>query len=321
VDPKVQVGLLVDPGGFPLEVHLFEGNKAETTTLVPVLHQFQSRHGIADMVVAADAGMLSAANPNALEDAGFSFIGGSRISKTAYDLAEHFERHGNHFTDGLTLGSVRTMGTGANARDRRVACQYSCPREKRDNHIPGKKIEGAEKGAAGNRPLKKDRFVTLTGKKPGVGWGLVERARQLLGLEGVRDEPAGREDARGQTGVPPDPGGYRGAPGRGVLRLVGLPAPAGRHRGQHQEAHPDPAALAQRDDRDQRPHPHRCTHHRRRGPRNPRPTTGHQRPWTLSLCNSGPSPSRTQACISALIRRSRSDLFRGIPFPKRLNAS
>ena len=30
VDPQVQVGLLVDPSGFPLEIHLFEGNKAET---------------------------------------------------------------------------------------------------------------------------------------------------------------------------------------------------------------------------------------------------------------------------------------------------
>lgn len=48
VDPQVQVGLLVDPGGFPLEVHLFEGNKAETTTLVPVLTSFQERHGVTD---------------------------------------------------------------------------------------------------------------------------------------------------------------------------------------------------------------------------------------------------------------------------------
>jgi len=29
VDPQVTVGLLCDPGGFPLAVHLFEGNKAE----------------------------------------------------------------------------------------------------------------------------------------------------------------------------------------------------------------------------------------------------------------------------------------------------
>lgn len=91
IDPQVQVGLLVDPDGFPLEVHLFEGNKAETTTLIPVLTSFQKRHGVTDMVVVADAGMLSAANLNALEDAGFSFIVGSRLTKAPYDLAEHFE--------------------------------------------------------------------------------------------------------------------------------------------------------------------------------------------------------------------------------------
>jgi hypothetical protein len=79
VDPQVQVGLLVDPAGFPLEVHLFEGNTAETTTLLSVLRAFQERHGVTAMVVVADAGMLSAANLNAIEDAGFCFIVGSRI--------------------------------------------------------------------------------------------------------------------------------------------------------------------------------------------------------------------------------------------------
>ena len=38
------VGLLCDPGGFPLAVHLFEGNKAETKTLIPVLKEFQESH-------------------------------------------------------------------------------------------------------------------------------------------------------------------------------------------------------------------------------------------------------------------------------------
>lgn len=93
VDPQIQVGLLVDPGGFPLEMHVFEGNKAETKTLIPVLEAFTARHGVTDMVVVADAGMLSATNLNALEDAGFSFIVGSRLTKAPYDLAEHFERH------------------------------------------------------------------------------------------------------------------------------------------------------------------------------------------------------------------------------------
>jgi hypothetical protein len=184
VDPQIVVGLLVDSEGFPLEIHCFEGNTAETLTLVPVLKSFQDRHQTRDLVVVADAGMLSAANLNALEDAGFSFIVGSRISKAPYDLAAHFERHGNHFADGQTLESTRTMGTGANARDRRVVYHYSFTREKRDNYTLNKQIEKAEKVASGQRPLKRDRFVKLAGKKPGVDWDLVDRARRLLGLKG-----------------------------------------------------------------------------------------------------------------------------------------
>lgn len=44
VDPQVQVCLLVDRPGFPLEVHCFEGNTAETSTLLPVLNGFRERH-------------------------------------------------------------------------------------------------------------------------------------------------------------------------------------------------------------------------------------------------------------------------------------
>ena len=77
-----------------------------------MLTTFKERHGIKNLVVVADAGMLSAANLNAIEDAGFSFIVGSRLTKAPYDLAEHFERHGNHFTEAQVLESTRDMGTG-----------------------------------------------------------------------------------------------------------------------------------------------------------------------------------------------------------------
>lgn len=193
VDPQIVVGLLVTPDGFPLEVHAFPGNTAETLTLIPVLRSFQDRHGVKDLVVVADAGMLSAANLNALEDAGFSFIVGSRISKAPYDLAEHFTAHGNALHDGETLESKRVMGVGANARQRRVVYHYSGKRDRRDNHTLAKQIERAEKVADGRRPLKRDRFVKLTGTHRGVDWDLVDRARQLAGLKGyVTNIPAVR---------------------------------------------------------------------------------------------------------------------------------
>ena len=86
VDPQVTVGLLTTATGFPLEVHLFEGNKAETKTLIPVLTRFRDRHQAHDIVVVADAGMLSAANLLALEDNGFRFIVGSRTGKSPDEL-------------------------------------------------------------------------------------------------------------------------------------------------------------------------------------------------------------------------------------------
>jgi len=60
---QVTVGLLTTGSGFPLEVHPFEGNKAETKTLIPVLTGFADRLQVADVVVVADAGMLTLAEP------------------------------------------------------------------------------------------------------------------------------------------------------------------------------------------------------------------------------------------------------------------
>lgn len=118
VDPQVTLWLLTDASGLPLQVHLFEGNKAETKTLIPVLTSFRARHDVGDIVVVADAGMLSAGNLLALEDAGFEFIVGSRISMAPYDLAEQFETRGNisptgrpsRRSDRWVLG--RTSGSG-----------------------------------------------------------------------------------------------------------------------------------------------------------------------------------------------------------------
>ena len=108
VDPQIVVGLLVDRTGFPLEIGCFEGNTAETTTLVPIITAFRSRHGLTDtpMVVAADAGMLSAANLAALDKAELGFVVGSRMTKAPGDLESHFQWNGDAFADGQIIDTV-----------------------------------------------------------------------------------------------------------------------------------------------------------------------------------------------------------------------
>lgn len=108
VDPQIVVGLLVDRTGFPLEIGCYEGNPAETHTIVPIVRQVQARHDLdgVETVVAADAGMLSAANLAALDDAGLKFIVGSRVTKAPGDLASHFHWNGTVFTDGQVIDTI-----------------------------------------------------------------------------------------------------------------------------------------------------------------------------------------------------------------------
>jgi Transposase DDE domain len=74
LDPQITVGLLTDAAGFPLTVQAFEGNKAETKTMIPVLKSFMTSHQLAEVTVVADAGMFSEANQHDIEDTGLSVI-------------------------------------------------------------------------------------------------------------------------------------------------------------------------------------------------------------------------------------------------------
>ena len=62
LEPQITIGLLTDATGFPLAVEAFEGNKAETATMLAVINAFKTAHQLTDVTVVADAGMISQAN-------------------------------------------------------------------------------------------------------------------------------------------------------------------------------------------------------------------------------------------------------------------
>lgn len=93
LEPQITIGLLTDATGFPLMVNAFEGNKAETTTLVPTVQAFMAAHQLPDVTVVADAGMVSAGNQRAIEDAGLSFILGARIPDVPFVVKDWHKTH------------------------------------------------------------------------------------------------------------------------------------------------------------------------------------------------------------------------------------
>ena len=61
LEPQITVGLLTDETGFPLRAGAFEGNKAETATMIPMINDFMDAYSLDDVVLVANAGMISAA--------------------------------------------------------------------------------------------------------------------------------------------------------------------------------------------------------------------------------------------------------------------
>lgn len=77
--PQIVLGLLVSAGGYPLDYDIFEGNKYEGDTLMPILKHFQTKHKPEHLIVIADAGLLSNKNIEALKENKLQFILGARI--------------------------------------------------------------------------------------------------------------------------------------------------------------------------------------------------------------------------------------------------
>jgi hypothetical protein len=116
LEPQITIGLLTDAAGFPLMVEAFEGNKAETLTMVPTIRSFMDAHRLPEVTVVADAGMISAGNQKAIEDAGLSFILGARIPGVPFVVAEWRSEHPD---DDISDGQVFTQPWPAGPTDRR----------------------------------------------------------------------------------------------------------------------------------------------------------------------------------------------------------
>ena len=124
--------------GFPLTVEAFEGNKAETATMVPVINAFKAAHRLTDVTVVADAGMISEANQVALQAAGLSFILGTRIPFLPDVVREWRDKHPDQaIPDGLVLTQPWPATSSEKARgipDRVIYYQFRHDRARKSRN-------------------------------------------------------------------------------------------------------------------------------------------------------------------------------------------
>ena len=166
-------------------VSAFEGNKAETKTMLPVIKKFMAAHRLPDVTVVADAGMISEANQKAIEAAGLSFILGTKIPDVPYQVDKWRREHpGEDIPDGHVFTQPWPADPSSKCRDQFIYYEYKADRARRALRGIDEHVGKAAKAVAGLAPVKRNRFIQLDGAAKSVNRELEHKARTLAGLKG-----------------------------------------------------------------------------------------------------------------------------------------
>jgi transposase len=175
-ETQIVVGLVVNRQGFPLYFDVFRGKTFEGHTLCSVVQNIQKLLGDPDLVVVADAAMLSQENIDRLIQAKISFIVGARIANLSANLIDQI-------TSQLSSQDEKTVTV--TYRKQRLICQYLQQRAAKDRSDREKQIARArEIIRAPGEKLRRYRFIQIDGQKVSLNTNLVAKAEKLEGIKG-----------------------------------------------------------------------------------------------------------------------------------------
>jgi transposase len=159
--PQIVLGLLVSIGGYPLAYDIFEGNKFEGHTMLPVIESFKKKYQIERPVIIADSGLLSDENISELVEKKYEFILGARIKNEAKEIKN------NILALNLKNGESAILPKGKN----RLIISYSQARAKKDKFNRERGLKKLEKQIQSNKLTKSNinnrgynKYLRIEGK-------------------------------------------------------------------------------------------------------------------------------------------------------------
>lgn len=123
-NPQIVLGLLVSKGGYPLAYDIFEGNKFEGQTMLPIIDAFKSKYSLKKLVIVADSGLLSSQNIEELQSKGYEFILGARIKNESQSIKNKI----------LSLSLKNGESRIVDKDNLKLIITYSDSRAKKDKH-------------------------------------------------------------------------------------------------------------------------------------------------------------------------------------------
>jgi transposase len=127
---------LVSTDGYPLAYEIYKGKKFEGDTMLPVINLFRRRYQLKNIIVVADAGLLSNKNITSLQNSNYQYILGARIKNETQTITEQILA--------LTLKDGESELI-AKSDQVKLIINYSKARDKKDKHNRQRGIAKLEK--------------------------------------------------------------------------------------------------------------------------------------------------------------------------------
>ena len=178
--PQIVIGLFVDKDGYPFDFDFYDGKTFEGHTFSVAVDNLVKKYQLKNLVVVADAGMLSEQNINFLETLKLNYIVGARLK----GMSEKFKIQ--IFSRDFTKNHVQELsvsGDAANQKTKRLIIDYSDKRAKKDRFNREKLVKVLEAKISSKKPLtKRSKYLLVRGRD------------QILGIDQVKVDLDQRHD-------------------------------------------------------------------------------------------------------------------------------
>lgn len=175
-DVQIVVGLVVNPQGFPLYFDIFNGKTFEGKTFLSVIENICSLFKNPNLIVIADAAMISRINIEELDRRNIGFIVGARLANISVELQDQIAK---------AVSGHDQKTTTVNYLNNRLICQYLTKRAVKDRSDREKQIDKANKVIASPSQIpRRFRFVQNLNGKYVINSNLISKAKKLEGIKG-----------------------------------------------------------------------------------------------------------------------------------------
>lgn len=175
-DVQIIVGLVVNNQGFPLYFDVFNGKTFEGKTFVSVVENIRNLLKNPDLIVIADAAMISRINIEELDKREVGFIVGARLRNLPVGLQ-------NQISKEILGHDLKT--TIVSYLNHRLICQYQSNRAVKDKSEREKQIERANKVISNPAQMHgRFRYVESVNGKYTLNNSLIEKSQKLEGVKG-----------------------------------------------------------------------------------------------------------------------------------------